>query len=65
MTTAKTGSPAAACAAEAPRLPLAFRARLAHILARRAMARALRRADLRARAFELVAADRLSRGGAA
>lgn len=40
----------------------AFRARLAHHLASRA---ALRRAELRARAFELVAADRLNRGGAA
>ena len=65
MTTRKAGSPAAACAAQAHRLPHAFRARLARILARRAVACALRRAELRARAFELVAADRLSRGGAA
>jgi len=40
----------------------AYMLRLARKLASRA---ALRRAELRARAFELVAADRLSRGGAA
>lgn len=46
MTTRKAGSPAAACATQAHRLPHAYRARLARILARRAMARALRtRAD--------------------
>ncbi|WP_251970351.1 hypothetical protein [Sphaerotilus microaerophilus] len=65
MTTRKAGSHAAACAPQAHRLPHAFRTRLARILARRAVASALRRAELRARAFELVAADRLSRGGAA
>lgn len=66
MTTPKTdGRSAAACATQAHRLTRAFRTRLARILARRAVPCALRRSDLRARAFEMVAADRLSRGGAA
>ncbi|MCK6427267.1 MAG: hypothetical protein L6Q75_19605 [Burkholderiaceae bacterium] len=65
MTTRKAGSPAAACATQARRLSHAYRARLARILARRAAACALRRAELRARAAFVVAADRLSRGGAA
>jgi hypothetical protein len=65
MTTRKAGSPAAACATQARRLSHAYRARLARILARRAVACAVRRAELRARAFELVARDRLNRGGAA
>jgi hypothetical protein len=61
MTTRKAGSPAAAFAPTA-HTPRHYLKRLAHQLAIRA---ALRRAELRARAFELVAADRLSRGGAA
>lgn len=65
MTTSTAGKPGRAARAGGNPLPHAFRARLARILARRAMACALRRAELRARAFELVAADRLSRGGAA
>lgn len=44
----------------------AYMLRLGRKLAERnAARRALRRAELRAQAFELVAADRLSRGGAA
>lgn len=61
MTTRKTGPSAAACANPA-RTPRHYLRRLAFHLATRA---ALRRAELRARAFELVAADRLNRGGAA
>ncbi|MFM2058872.1 MAG: hypothetical protein RLY71_3257 [Pseudomonadota bacterium] len=48
--------------APAAHTPRHYLNRLAHRLATRA---ALRRAELRARAFELVAADRLNRGGAA
>jgi hypothetical protein len=55
MTTPKVGTHAAAYAP-------AFMRRLAHQLASRA---ALRRAELRARAYAAVAADRLNRGGAA
>lgn len=63
MTSAtKAGSPAAACADLARYIPPHYLRRLAFHLATRA---ALRRAELRARAFELVAADRVSRGGAA
>lgn len=60
MTTRKAGSPAAACADPA-RTPRHYLRRLAFRLANRA---ALRRAELRARAFELIAADR-RHGGAA
>jgi hypothetical protein len=59
MTTRKAGSPAAACADPARYIPAHYLRRLAFHLAGRAV---LRRAELRARAFELVAADRL--GGA-
>ncbi|MEY8874927.1 MAG: hypothetical protein AB9M60_00345 [Leptothrix sp. (in: b-proteobacteria)] len=61
MTTRKAGSPAAACA-DLARTPRHYLRRLAFLLAGRAV---LRRAELRARAFERIAADRLSRGGAA
>jgi hypothetical protein len=61
MSTHKPGQPGTrAPAAHTP--PPHYLKRLAHRLAGRA---ALRRAELRARAFELIAADRLSRGGAA
>jgi hypothetical protein len=58
----EAGRSAAAFAPQAHPTPRHYLKRLAHHLASRA---ALRRAELRARAFELVAADRLSRGGAA
>lgn len=62
MTTRKVGTFAAACALKARNTSPAFLRRLAHHLAGRA---ALRRAELRARAYGVIAADRLSRGGAA
>lgn len=61
MTTPKVGTTAAAFAPQA-HTPRHYLRRLAFHLADRA---ALRRAELRARAFGVIAADRLNRGGAA
>lgn len=61
MTPQRAGKPGPV-APERDTIPHAFRARLALRLASRAE---VRRAELRALAFELVAADRLNRGGAA
>lgn len=60
MTTPKVGTSAAACATQRNTSP-AFLRRLAFHLASRA---ALRRAELRARAFGVIAGDRLTRGAA-
>jgi hypothetical protein len=60
MNAHKSGQPGTR--APAAHTPRHYLRRLAYRLAGRA---ALRRAELRARAFELIAADRLSRGGAA
>lgn len=61
MTTPKVGTPAAAFAPQA-HTPRHYLKRLALRLSDRA---ALRRAELRARAYGVIAADRLSCGGAA
>jgi len=61
MTTPKVGTSAAASAPQAHTPPRHYLKRLAFRLADRA---ALRRAELRARTYGVIAADRLSRGGA-
>lgn len=61
MTTPKSAQAAASAALKTEPSPRHYLKRLAFRLADRA---ALRRAELRARAFGVIAADRLNRGGA-
>jgi hypothetical protein len=62
MTTPKVGTSAAARSKSGQSSPRHYLKRLAFRLADNA---ALRRAELRARAYSVIAADRLNRGGAA